>query len=206
MTPKEIVLALVVIAGLVLVSAIAYQKRENHIATQSHQKAGAAHESGKANAQQGQSAQKQGEVAEQRAQSLQQKLDASDAKVARLKALLAKAHASKPVESGVAPDPGVPVAPPVTPDLKDQYITALETDNRNLRSQNTELKTAMVSFKASADFYKKAYADECKARDLDAIGYKAQIAAEKAGKWKVGILSFGGGAVAGGATTKILKL
>lgn len=209
--PKKIVYAVYVVIALVLIyfGSTIWEKWQDHNSDTAHQQAEQHHASGQNNANQGHASEQGASVFEQKAKDLQAQLDASDAAVAKLKKRLADAqhNASNHGQSSDNPvvDGGNPPVDPagVVDALKDEIIVEQSKEIDGLKDQNADFKKAMEGFKASSGFYKAAYEDECKARAFDKIAHEAALSAAKAGKLKVGIVSFGSG-VALGAVGKSL--
>jgi hypothetical protein len=209
---KFLYLAGVILAMILLYAGFSgYQRYKEWAATQAHEQAEQQHTNGVIQSNQGATSGQQGASHEQAANGLQAKVDAADAEVARLKALLAKAKMDAANASQREPVPvgnGLPVvrdSVPVVDELKDALIAKQGEEIVVLKTQRDEFKEAMLSYKASAGHYKGAYESECRARNLDEIAHKAALSAAKARTWKVGIVSFGGGAALGAGFTAILK-
>jgi len=131
----------------------------------------------------------QGGITLTQAYSLQERLDAENKEVVRLKALLAKKP--PPVVVGQS----FPVDP--TLDIRDELIATQTAEISTLKLQNELYKRSTSMYKVSYENMKEAYEKERTSHELDNIAHKASLAAARAGKWKVGMVSFGGGILLG---------
>lgn len=198
--PKPVTYSVVAIlaAGLLYAGFAGYEAWQEHKAHEQSQQAQQHHEAGINQASQGTDAATEGDLAIQRAKALQGKLAVADAEVARLKAILA--HQTTPPEHPVAGPGSMPVIPN-TPtsegDVKDKLIESQDKEIGLLKLQVVEYKSASEHYKDYGDHYKAAYSEECKAHNLDNIAHQASLAAQKSKTIKVGIFSFGGGALVG---------